>query len=77
MDPTTELPTREFYILADLLFDAIDQRYEPRGTGLLEAHKMLEFDKAQEVAKGPGHAMADEVAREYFPPLSSTSAYQT
>ncbi|RMZ71361.1 BDH1-stereospecific (2R 3R)-23-butanediol dehydrogenase [Pyrenophora seminiperda CCB06] len=38
---TTETPTREFYILADLLFDALDQKFEPRHTGLLEAPKVL------------------------------------
>ncbi|PZC96593.1 PAT1 multi-domain protein [Pyrenophora tritici-repentis] len=37
----TETPTREFYILADLLFDALDRKFEPRHTGLLEAPKML------------------------------------
>lgn len=40
-DPLTELPTREFYILADLLFDALDRRFEPKNTGLLEATKVL------------------------------------
>ncbi|KAF1940058.1 hypothetical protein EJ02DRAFT_456331 [Clathrospora elynae] len=40
-DPVTELPTREFYILADLLFDALDRKVEPKNTGLLEAPKML------------------------------------
>lgn len=37
----TEVPTREFYILADLLFDALDRRFEPNNTGLLEASKIL------------------------------------
>jgi hypothetical protein len=46
-DPGTELPTREFYIIADLLFDALDRRYEPQNTGLLEASKALEFLKCQ------------------------------
>ncbi|KAF2272669.1 uncharacterized protein EI97DRAFT_385304 [Westerdykella ornata] len=54
-DPATELPTREFYILADLIFDALDQRYEPKGTGLLEASKILESWKAQQ--------LPEEVAR--------------
>jgi hypothetical protein len=40
-DATTELPTREFYILADLLFDALDRKFEPRNTGLLEGPKIL------------------------------------
>ena len=40
-EPGTEIPTREFYILADLLFDALDRRLEPRNTGLLEASKIL------------------------------------
>jgi hypothetical protein len=40
-DATTETPTREFYILADLLFDALDRKFEPRNTGLLEAPKIL------------------------------------
>jgi hypothetical protein len=37
----TEQPTREFYILADLLFDALDRKFEPQNTGLLEAPKVL------------------------------------
>ncbi|EUC40165.1 hypothetical protein COCMIDRAFT_109497 [Bipolaris oryzae ATCC 44560] len=41
VDPVTETPTREFYILADLLFDALDQNFEPRNSGLLEAPKIL------------------------------------
>lgn len=41
-DPATELPTREFYIIADLLFDALDRKFEPQNTGLLEASKVLE-----------------------------------
>jgi hypothetical protein len=40
-DPMTEQPTREFYILADLLFDALDRKIEPQNTGLLEAPKIL------------------------------------
>jgi hypothetical protein len=40
-DPLTELPTREFYIIADLLFDALDRRFEPHNTGMLEASKIL------------------------------------
>jgi hypothetical protein len=40
-DATTELPTREFFILADLLFDALDRKVEPRNTGLLEGPKIL------------------------------------
>jgi hypothetical protein len=40
-DPVTEVPTREFYILADLLFDALDRRFEPKNTGLLEAPKII------------------------------------
>ncbi|KAF2112859.1 hypothetical protein BDV96DRAFT_601682 [Lophiotrema nucula] len=50
-DPTTELPTREFYILADLLFDALDRRCEPQNTGLLEASKILESWKAHGMAQ--------------------------
>jgi hypothetical protein len=41
VDFVTELPTREFYILADLLFDALDRKFEPRNTGLLEGPKIL------------------------------------
>lgn len=37
----TEAPTREFCILADLLFDALDRKFEPNCTGLLEAPKIL------------------------------------
>jgi hypothetical protein len=40
-DPITEQPTREFYILADLLFDALDRKFEPQNSGLLEAPKVL------------------------------------
>lgn len=40
-DPITEAPTREFFIFADLLFDALDRRFEPNCTGLLEAPKIL------------------------------------
>jgi hypothetical protein len=40
-DPVTEVPTREFYILADLLFDALDRKFEPKNTGLLEAPKII------------------------------------
>lgn len=40
-DPITEQPTREFYMLADLLFEALDRKFEPQNTGLLEAPKVL------------------------------------
>ncbi|KAF1834712.1 hypothetical protein BDW02DRAFT_325033 [Decorospora gaudefroyi] len=40
-DPATETPTREFYILADLIFDALDRKFEPKNTGLLEAPKII------------------------------------
>ncbi|KAH7384180.1 hypothetical protein DE146DRAFT_217609 [Phaeosphaeria sp. MPI-PUGE-AT-0046c] len=40
-DPITEQPTREFYILADLLFEALDRKFEPQNTGMLEAPKVL------------------------------------
>lgn len=40
-DPLTELPTREFYVIADLLFDALDRKFEPQNTGMLEASKIL------------------------------------
>jgi hypothetical protein len=40
-DAVTEQPTREFYILADLIFDALDRNFEPHNTGLLEAPKIL------------------------------------
>lgn len=48
-DPVTEAPTREFYIIADLVFDSIDRRFEPQNTGLLEASKVLESWKAQQL----------------------------
>jgi hypothetical protein len=41
VDPVTELPTREFYILADLLFDALDRKFGPQNSGLLEGPKIL------------------------------------
>ncbi|KAF2126593.1 hypothetical protein P153DRAFT_433715 [Dothidotthia symphoricarpi CBS 119687] len=40
-DPVTELPTREFYALADLVFETLDRKFEPRNTGMLEAPKVL------------------------------------
>lgn len=40
-DPLTELPTREFYVIADLLFEALDRKFEPQNTGMLEASKVL------------------------------------
>lgn len=40
-DPITEQPTREFYIIADLLYEALDRKIEPQHTGLLEAPKIL------------------------------------
>ena len=40
-DPLTKLPTREFYVIADLLFDALDRKFEPQNTGILEASKIL------------------------------------
>jgi hypothetical protein len=40
-DPFTELPTREFYVIADILFDALDRKFEPQNTGMLEASKIL------------------------------------
>jgi hypothetical protein len=40
-DATTEQPTREFYILADLIFDSLDRKFEPQNTGLLEGSKVL------------------------------------
>ncbi|KAF2678549.1 hypothetical protein K458DRAFT_394826 [Lentithecium fluviatile CBS 122367] len=46
-DPATELPTREFFIIADIIFDALDRNFEPRDTGLLEASKLLESWKVQ------------------------------
>lgn len=40
-DPITEQPTREFYIIADVLFDALDRKFESHNTGMLEAPKVL------------------------------------
>ncbi|KAJ4331823.1 hypothetical protein N0V87_008869 [Didymella glomerata] len=40
-DPLTELPTREFYVIADLLFEALDRKFEPQNTGMLEASKVM------------------------------------
>jgi hypothetical protein len=52
-DPITEQPTREFYILADLLFDALDRKFEPQNTGLLEAPKVLKcWNELTEEAHG-------------------------
>jgi hypothetical protein len=54
-DPATNLPTREFFIIADLIFDTIDRKFEPQSTGLMEASKMLESWRVQ--------GFADEAAR--------------
>lgn len=51
-DPVSELPTREFYIIADLLFDAIDRKFEPQNTGLLEASKILQSWRLQGLPEG-------------------------
>ena len=40
-DPATERATDEFYVLADLLFDALDRQFEPRNTGLVEGSKLM------------------------------------
>ncbi|KAJ6278772.1 hypothetical protein J3E71DRAFT_203651 [Bipolaris maydis] len=40
-DPGTERATDEFYVLADLLFDALDRQFEPRNTGLVEGSKLM------------------------------------
>lgn len=40
-DPTSEQPTPEFFLFADLVFDALDCKYEPKNTGLLEACKIV------------------------------------
>jgi hypothetical protein len=40
-DPITEQPTREFYLLADLIFETLDRKFEPQNTGLMEAPKVL------------------------------------
>lgn len=40
-DPATEQPTSEFFTFADLVFDALDSKYEPKNTGLLEACKIV------------------------------------
>jgi hypothetical protein len=50
-DPATELPTREFFIIADLVFDTMDRKFEPQNTGLIEASKMLASWKLQGFAE--------------------------
>lgn len=57
-DAHTELPTREFYMIADLLFDALDKRFEPKNTGLLEATKVLESWRAQDMAEEAARKLA-------------------
>ena len=54
-DPLTELPTREFYVIADLLFDALDRKFEPQNTGMLEASKVLEswIDLTEDATRKP------------------------
>jgi len=48
-DAATELPTREFYMIADAMFDALDRRFEPQYSGMIEASKLLESWKLQEL----------------------------
>jgi hypothetical protein len=60
-DAPTELPTREFYIIADLLFDALDKRFEPKKTGMLEASKIMESWRV--------HELAEEAARKLTFPV--------
>ncbi|KAF2190148.1 hypothetical protein K469DRAFT_24392 [Zopfia rhizophila CBS 207.26] len=50
-DPNTEQPTREFFIIADLLFEGLDRKCEPQNTGMLEASKILESWKLQVLAE--------------------------
>jgi hypothetical protein len=54
-DPLTELPTREFYVVADLLFEALDRRFEPQNTGMLEASKVLRswIDLSEDATRKP------------------------
>jgi hypothetical protein len=61
VDPATELPTREFFIIADLIFDALDRKFEPQNTGLLEATKLLESWKV--------HDFPEEAARKVHGPV--------
>lgn len=65
-DASTELPTREFFMIADLLYDAIDGKFEPKSTGLLEASKVLESWKSL--------GLAEEAARKYSNPIGCTKA---
>ncbi|KAF2806415.1 uncharacterized protein BDZ99DRAFT_422811 [Mytilinidion resinicola] len=53
VDPSTEQPTPEFFVIADLLFDGLDKKCEPKNTGFLEASKILESWKVQEMADEP------------------------
>jgi hypothetical protein len=57
VDAATESPTSEFYALADLLFDALDSKFEPRNTGLLEGSKMISSNVMR---------LSDEEKREYL-----------
>ena len=54
-DPLTELPTREFYAIADLLFEALDRKFEPQNTGMLEASKVLRswIDLSEDATRKP------------------------
>ncbi|KAH8724302.1 hypothetical protein GQ44DRAFT_773232 [Phaeosphaeriaceae sp. PMI808] len=45
--PGTEQASPQFIAYLSFLFDAIDQRFEPRNTGLLEAFKIVEFWKLE------------------------------
>lgn len=50
-DPMSEEPTKEFFIIADLLFDGLDRGCEPKNTGILEASKVLANWKVQNLAE--------------------------
>jgi hypothetical protein len=54
-DPLTELPTREFYVIADLLFEALDRKFEPQNTGMLEASKVMKswIDLSEDATRKP------------------------
>lgn len=60
-DPVTELPTREFYALADLLFDALDKKFEPKNTGMLEAPKVIGswVDLSEDASREWKHCVED------------------
>ncbi|OCL03903.1 hypothetical protein AOQ84DRAFT_391883 [Glonium stellatum] len=64
-DPNTEEPTKEFFSIADLLYDGLDRNCEPKNTGILEATKILESWRAQEMAEDAAQLFSHDSFRAF------------